>query len=210
MADALPCQPVETHPSLTQMIDLQKRLWAAKAPVALLGGSRWDEQAVSRYADFAERFQLPTAVTFRRQMLMSPEHPCFIGDLGIGPNPKLLERVKGPISCCSSAGGSRRCRASPTRCSASQSPAASSCMCTLIQATGTRLPSGAGHQRIAPTAFCAALQTVHPPQSFPGRGAADEGHAAMRVWSDRPPRFPARSTPARRSSGSGTGCRTTR
>src|SRR3954464_4496330 len=34
--DAPPFEPVETHPSLGQMAELQKLLWAAKAPIAIL------------------------------------------------------------------------------------------------------------------------------------------------------------------------------
>jgi acetolactate synthase-1/2/3 large subunit len=43
---------------------------------------------------FAERFMLPVATTFRRAHLFDAFHPCYAGDLGIGPNPKLLARVK--------------------------------------------------------------------------------------------------------------------
>src|SRR5688500_10840492 len=34
-------EPVETHPALSQMAELQKLLWAAERPVAILGGTRW-------------------------------------------------------------------------------------------------------------------------------------------------------------------------
>jgi hypothetical protein len=61
----------------------------------LLGGSRWSEPACASVARFAERFALPVATTFRRAHLFDPAHPCYAGDLGIGPNPKLLARVKG-------------------------------------------------------------------------------------------------------------------
>ena len=43
---------------------------------------------------FAERFALPVATTFRRGHLFDALHPCYAGDLGIGPNPKLLARIK--------------------------------------------------------------------------------------------------------------------
>jgi acetolactate synthase-1/2/3 large subunit len=43
---------------------------------------------------FAEKFALPVATTFRRAHLMDALHPCYAGDLGIGPNPKLLARIK--------------------------------------------------------------------------------------------------------------------
>ena len=53
------------------------------------------EAACAAVARFAERFALPVATTFRRAHLFDPLHPCYAGDLGIGPNPKLLARIKG-------------------------------------------------------------------------------------------------------------------
>ncbi len=190
VADATPAKPVETHPSLTQMIELQKMLWGAKAPVAILGGSRWDEQAVSRYADFAARFELPTAVSFRRQMLMSADHPCFMGDLGIGPNPKMLARIKeadlvlligGRLSEMPSQSYSLFGIPEPGR--------------TLVHVHPDSGELGrVYHPALAinasPTAFCAALQTVHPPQSLPWAGAAAEAHAAFHGWTDKPAPIP--------------------
>ena len=43
---------------------------------------------------FAERFELPVATGFRRLPLFDPLHPNYAGDLGLGPNPALLARVK--------------------------------------------------------------------------------------------------------------------
>src|SRR5688500_11785610 len=83
VADAPPYELIETHPALAQMSELQKLLWAAERPIAILGGSRWSAQATQRFARFAERFALPVACSFRRQMLFSAEHSCFAGDLGI-------------------------------------------------------------------------------------------------------------------------------
>ena len=64
--DAKAFEPVEIWPGLTDMSRLQKLLWAAKRPVALIGGSRWSEQATAALMRFAERFALPVATTFRR------------------------------------------------------------------------------------------------------------------------------------------------
>ena len=94
MPDAPAFEPVETWPGLTDMSRLQKMLWAAKRPVALVGGSRWSEAACAALMRFAERFALPVATTFRRGHLFDALHPCYAGDLGIGPNPKLLARIK--------------------------------------------------------------------------------------------------------------------
>ena len=87
-------EPIETWPGLADMARLQKLLWAAKAPIVLAGGSRWSEAARASVARFAERFDIPVATSFRRGPLMDWRHESYAGDLGIGPNPKLLARVK--------------------------------------------------------------------------------------------------------------------
>lgn len=92
--DAPHYETIDSAPSLGQMADLAKRLSQAKAPVAILGGARWNATAVKQFVEFAERFKLPVAVSFRRQMLFPANSPCFIGDVGIGLNPELLKRVQ--------------------------------------------------------------------------------------------------------------------
>ncbi|MGO4570462.1 thiamine pyrophosphate-binding protein [Microvirga sp. 2TAF3] len=92
--DAPHYKVIESYPASAQMAELQDLLHKAERPIALVGGSRWSEQAVEDFARFAETFQLPVACTFRRQMLFSADHPSYAGDLGLGVNPKLLERIK--------------------------------------------------------------------------------------------------------------------
>lgn len=92
--DARRYQTIDSFPSVAQLNDLAERIAQADHPIAILGGSRWDASAVTDFADFAERFQLPVAVQFRRQMLFPTTHPCFAGDIGLGSNPALLDYVK--------------------------------------------------------------------------------------------------------------------
>ena len=92
--DAPHYEAIDSAPSTGQMADLAKRLAQAKAPVAILGGARWNATAVKQFVEFAERFKLPVAVSFRRQMLFPATSPCFIGDVGIGLNPDLLKRIQ--------------------------------------------------------------------------------------------------------------------
>lgn len=92
--DAQPYAPVVMKPGQADMEALQRRLLAAERPIVLAGGSGWSAQGVGDLVRFAETFDLPVAVSFRRQMLFPADHPNFAGDLGIGPNPRLLERVK--------------------------------------------------------------------------------------------------------------------
>ena len=44
--------------------------------------------------DFAARFAVPVVTSYRRLPLFDPLHPSYAGDLGIGPNPKLVAAIK--------------------------------------------------------------------------------------------------------------------
>lgn len=93
VADALPYAVTETHPGAVQLSELQDRLTQARRPVVILGGSRWSEIAVQQLTAFAEAFSLPVYCSFRRQMLFNAKHMCYAGDLGLGVNPCILERI---------------------------------------------------------------------------------------------------------------------
>ena len=73
---------------------LGELLAEAQRPLAIVGGSRWSPAAREAMQRFAERFALPVATSYRRLPLFDPLHPCYAGDLGIGPNPKLVARIK--------------------------------------------------------------------------------------------------------------------
>ena len=94
VADAPPFAPIETSPGPAEMEKFAQMLGAARAPIILLGGSRWSQIACDRVARLAEKYSLPVCTTFRRGHLFDQTHACYAGDLGIGPNPKLLERIK--------------------------------------------------------------------------------------------------------------------
>jgi acetolactate synthase-1/2/3 large subunit len=93
VADALRVEPAVTWPGQTQMAELQKMLWAAERPMVILGGSGWNAKACASMQRFAERFDLPVAVSFRRLSLFNGDHPNFAGELAIGMNPKLRARI---------------------------------------------------------------------------------------------------------------------
>jgi acetolactate synthase-1/2/3 large subunit len=94
VSDAPPFAPVETSPGLAEMQKFAELLGGARAPIVLVGGSRWSQEACDRLAHFAEKYALPVCTTFRRGHLFDQTHACYAGDLGIGPNPKLLARIK--------------------------------------------------------------------------------------------------------------------
>ena len=87
-------EPVETFPGAPAMAAFESLLAAAERPFLILGGARWSEAAARSVLRFAERFELPVATSYRRGPLFDALHPCYAGDLGIGPNPKLIARIK--------------------------------------------------------------------------------------------------------------------
>src|SRR3984885_79822 len=91
--DAPRAEPAPIWPGPPQMAELQKLLGAAVRPIAILGGVGWSDGARAAFQRFAERFDLPVAVSFRRASLFDGNHPNYCGEIGIGPNPKLKSRI---------------------------------------------------------------------------------------------------------------------
>ncbi|WP_245440904.1 thiamine pyrophosphate-binding protein [Mesorhizobium sanjuanii] len=85
---------VETSPGEAELDRLEALLNAAKRPFVILGGTRWDANAVQEMQRIAEAWSLPVGCSFRRQMLFDHLHPNYAGDVGIGINPKLAEAIK--------------------------------------------------------------------------------------------------------------------
>jgi acetolactate synthase-1/2/3 large subunit len=94
VADAGRYKPVQPSPSAAQMHDLRDRLDEAKRPLMILGGGGWSPEAVADIRAFAEAANLPVGCSYRCQDLFDNGHQNYAGDVGIGLNPKLAERVK--------------------------------------------------------------------------------------------------------------------
>jgi len=92
--DAARHSPVRASPGAAQIERLRELLAAARRPLVLLGGSGWTHQACEDLRVFAERNRLPVACAFRYQDLFDNRHPNYVGDVGIGVNPKLAVRVR--------------------------------------------------------------------------------------------------------------------
>lgn len=69
-------------------------LRTARAPVAIVGGAGWDAFTGVTFANFAERWGIPVAGAFRRQDAIANDTPAWAGNLGYGPSPKLVQRIK--------------------------------------------------------------------------------------------------------------------
>ena len=94
VADTRSYTPVQASPSSAQIDTLRSMLAEAKRPMVLLGGGTWNAQACADLQNFAEANALPIGCTFRFQDLLDNAHPNYVGDVGIGINPKLAARVK--------------------------------------------------------------------------------------------------------------------
>ena len=77
-----------------QLVSLSAYLQAAKKPMMIIGGSGWSDQAYSDVKTFAERWNMPTCCSFRRQDIFDNTHPNYVGHLSVGADPALVERVK--------------------------------------------------------------------------------------------------------------------
>lgn len=76
------------------MSHLGAMLGEASRPVAIIGGAGWNADAARDFQNFAERSGLPVVAAFRRQDAIRNSSPAYAGNLGYGPNPKLVQRIK--------------------------------------------------------------------------------------------------------------------
>ncbi|MCT6718284.1 thiamine pyrophosphate-binding protein [Acidovorax sp. K2F] len=187
VADALPYQVAETHPGAAQMAELAQRLQAAKNPVAILGGSRWSEQAVREFTAFAEAWSIPVYCSFRRQMLFPATHACYGGDLGLGVNPKLLARIKASDLVLVVGGRLSEVPSQGYELFDIPTPAQP---LVHVHADADELgklyrPTQAIHA--TPQAFTAALNSVRPTAAVPWKAHAEAAHAEYLAWSDTAP-----------------------
>ena len=86
--------PVQASASEAQMSQLRQKLAIAQRPIVLLGGGGWDALACQDITRFVQANELPVACAFRFQDLVNNAHPNYIGDVGIGINPRLAIRIK--------------------------------------------------------------------------------------------------------------------
>jgi acetolactate synthase I/II/III large subunit len=73
---------------------LREMLLNAERPLVIAGGGGWTPQSAQALQRFAENWQLPVANAFRFQDTFDNFHPLYAGDVGIGINPTLAQRVR--------------------------------------------------------------------------------------------------------------------
>ncbi len=87
-------EAVEAWSDPGSLRSLREMLLKADRPLVIAGGGGWTPQSAQALQRFAENWQLPVANAFRFQDTFDNFHPLYAGDVGIGINPKLAQRVR--------------------------------------------------------------------------------------------------------------------
>jgi len=85
---------VRPAPASSQMEQLKKLLEKAAKPFVIVGGGGWDREACLKLQRWVETARLPASTSFRCQDLFDNRSASYAGDVGIGLNPKLAQRVR--------------------------------------------------------------------------------------------------------------------
>jgi acetolactate synthase-1/2/3 large subunit len=94
VADARRYVPVRPAPSPAQAARFAGLLAGARRPLLMVGGSAWDDASRASVQAFAHRFGLPVACAWRFQDAYDNGDAHYAGEVGIGINPKLAQRVR--------------------------------------------------------------------------------------------------------------------
>jgi acetolactate synthase-1/2/3 large subunit len=179
-------QPAEPAPGAADLEALQGLLDKATSPMLLLGGSRWDEAARAAIRRFAERFNLPVMTAYRRLPLFDPMHANYAGDLGLGANPKLVERVRRADLVL--AVGARLDEVTTQGYRLFEAPRPRTKLVHVYPGAEelglVYMPHLAIHA--SPAGFAFALEDLLSPSAPAWRGAAQAAHADYLAWSEAP------------------------
>lgn len=86
-----PTPPAVCSEQIDAVLDM---LCKAKRPLVIAGGSVWSSDTAHALAQFAGNFGLPVCATFRRMDRIDNRNPNYAGDLAVGMNPKLAQRLR--------------------------------------------------------------------------------------------------------------------
>ena len=84
---------ISSAPTTKNLAQFIEEIKEAEKPILVLGGSVWSEQAENDLASISEMLGLTIVTSHRRQSLFNNIHKNYGGDLGLGVNPKLINRI---------------------------------------------------------------------------------------------------------------------
>ena len=80
-------------PSTNDLAQFIEEIKSAENPILILGGSVWSNEAAEDLESISEMLGLTILTSHRRQSFYNNLHNNYGGDLGLGVNPKLIERI---------------------------------------------------------------------------------------------------------------------
>jgi acetolactate synthase-1/2/3 large subunit len=93
VADIGPAPVAPPHPDPAAMQRMQEMIAASRRPLVILGGV-WSADGRRAIRDVLIGHDLPVAVAFRRQSLFDCTQENYVGDLGVGSDPALVQAAK--------------------------------------------------------------------------------------------------------------------
>ncbi len=93
VADAKPARIAAPDSTPAAMADVQSALAGAKQPLMVVGGPGWSGEVRARVEDFARRFDMPVASSFRCQDYFDNRLETYAGHAGVGMDPTLASAI---------------------------------------------------------------------------------------------------------------------
>ncbi len=190
VSDAARVEPVRAEMSMAHFQAFEAMLRAAKRPVFILGGSCWSDEGCTAIADIAQKWRVPAITEFRRNALFPAAHPCFAGDLGFGPNPKLVQRIKDSDLVVLI--GARMAEVPSQSYTLLNIPQPKQ---TLVHVFPDAAEIGKVYQPslgivCAPDSFCESLTWLNAPENVAWAAETEAAHADYLAWSQTPAKIP--------------------
>ena len=85
--------PERPAPSPEELAELRSLLAGCSRPLVVVGGGTWDGDSGRALTSWAERNNLPVAVSFRRQDYLDNRSACYVGHAGVGVATSLAGRI---------------------------------------------------------------------------------------------------------------------
>jgi len=87
-------EPAHAYPDPQVVEQFRQLLIKAQRPFAIVGGSGWTPDSACDFERFVEDWEIPVGCAFRFQDVFDNRHRLYAGDVGIGINPKLAQRIR--------------------------------------------------------------------------------------------------------------------
>ena len=86
--------PLVIDTDVVDWLEGERLINEASNPIAIIGGAGWNAETAQYTFSFAAARGLPIATAFRRQDAVLNSCPQYAGNLGYGPNPRLVDRIR--------------------------------------------------------------------------------------------------------------------